>query len=105
MSSSSVNVEPFTGNSARAAAEVAQHPPEVKTPVLVTTMAEAKARLQETINAERKREEEEASAREKSRTARPTHHRKNVFNVLSSLWLAWALRCAISLRGRSPPAF
>jgi hypothetical protein len=80
-------------------------PPEVKTPVLVTTMAEAKARLQETINAERKREEEEASAREKSRTARPTHHRKNVFNVLSSLWLAWALRCAISLRGRSPPAF
>ena len=24
----------------------------------------------------------------KSMTARPTHHRKNVFNVLSSLWLA-----------------
>src|ERR1700722_2309009 len=28
------------------------------------------------------------SAGEKSMTARPTHHRKNVFNVLSSLWLA-----------------
>jgi len=37
--------------------------PGSEDPVLVTTMAEAKARLHATINAERKREEEEASRR------------------------------------------
>jgi hypothetical protein len=35
------------------------------------------------------------SAGEKSMTARPTHHRKKVFNVLSSLWLAWGHRAAV----------